>query len=191
MQTIVRGEDRLLNLRMLIKDSHEPFDLVDWSKIEVTFNKQDRTKLSKTTDLIAAVVATFTYEGVIFSADNAGEDGNNIQLVFDGNDDVDTVVGVWNAANPTNAVSHNGTGTEVLSADTIQLNGGRDAYRDVEVINTTLGKISVKLTDVDTASLKRGSKQNIKAVVDKGDHPNGERRIVIFESALNIIDGDL
>ena len=191
MQTIVRGEDRLLVLRMLFKNTHEPFDLDGVTKITVQFTNADRTVLEKTTDLIAATKAAFTYQDVIFVANTAGNQGNNIELVFDGNDNVTTVVDTWNAANPTNLVTHNGTGLEVLDTATIQLNGGRDAYQDVEIVNATLGKISVKLTDVNTSSLRRGSKQNIKAVVDKGEHPNGERRIVIFESALNVIDGDL
>jgi hypothetical protein len=61
-----------------------------------------------------AVAATATEQTVTFTADNAGVDGNSISLVFDGIEDITTIVDAWNTANPTNTVSHDGTGTDVL-----------------------------------------------------------------------------
>lgn len=68
--------------------------------------------------------AEVTEQAVTFTADATGEDGNSISLTFDGVDDIDTVVGAWNTANPTNTCSHNGTGTNVLTSATVSLVGG-------------------------------------------------------------------
>jgi hypothetical protein len=75
-------------------------------------------------------VATFaetTYNTVVFRAVTAGLDGNSISLIFNGSDDVDTVIGVWNAAHPTNTVAYVGThGADVLGAGTATLSGAVD-----------------------------------------------------------------
>lgn len=42
---------------------------------------------------------------VYFQADNIGDTGNSISLVFDGVDDADTVLNAWNTANPWNTAS--------------------------------------------------------------------------------------
>lgn len=81
--------------------------------------------------VIPAVAASATYEGVTYTADNAGIIGNSISLVFDGIQDIDTVVLAWNTANPANTVSFSGgVGTTVPSAGTVELSGGTDALND-------------------------------------------------------------
>ena len=71
-----------------------------------------------------SVAADGEHGGVTFTADNAGKDGNDIILSFDGVQDIDAAVAEWNGANAGNTVSHNGTGTDVLGAGAIQLSGG-------------------------------------------------------------------
>jgi hypothetical protein len=123
----------------------------------------------------------------VFTADTAGANGNNISLVFDGVDDIDTVVNAWNVANPTNTVSHNGTGTDVLSAGTINLASGRDAWRDVEVISEEAGKISIHLTDSDTQDFRRGNNQSFRVIIDK----DTDRRIALFDGMINVSDASI
>lgn len=62
----------------------------------------------------------------VFTADNPGEAGNSISLVFDGILDVSAVVTAWNTANPGNTVSFTGAGATVPSAQTTTLSGGAD-----------------------------------------------------------------
>jgi len=190
--TIVRGEDRPLILRMVFKESREPFDLVNWSKVTIQFRKADRSILEKDSDLVGGVFATMLYEAVNYTAATVGSGGNGILLPFDGIKNIATVVSEWNTANPTNQVVHDASDDLVVpSTANVQLIGGVDPTRNVEVINEAVGKISVHLTDADTQSLKTGPNQSFKVIVDKGDHPNGERRVVIFDSALNVINADI
>jgi len=70
------------------------------------------------------VQATITVGPNVFTAVNYGLSGNLISLVFDGVDDVSTVVAAWNAANPANQVSFTGSGATVPSAQTANLAGG-------------------------------------------------------------------
>ena len=189
---IIRGEDRPLILKMIFKGSTDPFDLVNWTKITVEFRKSDRTILEKTTDLQGGAFATFTEQTVVFTADVIGIGGNSISLVFDGIDDLDTVVNAWNGANPTNTVAFTGqAGTFVPTAITVNLAGGVAQTQEVSVINETLGKISVTLTDTDTLALKTGPNQSFRVFVDKGAPPNGDRRMIFFDSALNVINADI
>lgn len=190
--TIIRGEDRPLILRMIFRESQEPFDLVNWTKVTVQFRKADRSLLEKDSDLVGGAVATAVHQTVNYSAITVGVNGNNILLEFDGSKDIATVIGLWNAANPTNTVGSDAADELVIpSVTSLQLAGGLDQIRSVEVINETLGKISVALSDADTNSLKTGPDQSFKVIVDKGEHPSGERRIVLFDSALNVINTDI
>jgi hypothetical protein len=70
------------------------------------------------------VQATITVGPNVFTAVNYGTSGNLISLVFNGTDDVTTVVAAWNAANPTNQVTFTGSGATVPSAQTANLIGG-------------------------------------------------------------------
>ena len=76
----------------------------------------------------AATTASKLEQGITFTADNSGSIGNSISLVFDGLTTVATVVGQWNLNNPSNTVSHDGTGTEVPTSVTVTLEGGQDAF---------------------------------------------------------------
>lgn len=85
--------------------------------------------------------ASNTVSGVTFTADHNGTDGNSIALVFDGTLTTDQVKLAWNNANPYNTVSHNGTGSEVISAQTLNLINGTllvndkdPVYKDVDGI---------------------------------------------------------
>lgn len=122
----------------------EDSGLIDWQannayrvgdKVKVTglgntpnASFQVQSYISRSGENIAATFADTTYEGVTFTADNSGTDGNSISLVFDGIDDIDTVVDQWNLNNPTNTVSFSGgLGTDVLNAGTASLTGGQEA----------------------------------------------------------------
>ena len=61
-----------------------------------------------------------------FTAVSRGTIGNSISLVFDGIDDVTTVVNAWNVANPNNMVSFTGSGATVPSAQTVNLSGAEN-----------------------------------------------------------------
>lgn len=84
--------------------------------------------LSKSGLSVAGQAASATEQGVTFTADNIGTAGNAISLVFNGSDDIDTVVGAWNLSNPANTVSHDGTGTDVLTSATVNLSNGIDPF---------------------------------------------------------------
>jgi hypothetical protein len=190
--TIIRGEDRPLIVRMVFRDSGEPFDLVGWTKITVQFRKADRTILEKDSDPVGGVLATVLYETVNYTAVNFGLAGNTISLVFDGVKDIATVVSDWNTANPTNTITHDAPSDLVVpTASTVNLVGGVEQTTSVEVLNETLSKISIDLTDVDTNSLKVGPNQSFKVIVDKGLPPEGDRRIVLFDSKLNVLNADI
>ncbi len=70
------------------------------------------------------VKATATVGPNVFTAVNFGTSGNLISLIFNGTDDVSTVVAAWNAANPTNQVVFTGSGATVPTAQTVNLTGG-------------------------------------------------------------------
>jgi hypothetical protein len=72
------------------------------------------------------VQASATVGPNVFTAVVYGTSGNLISLVFDGIDDVSTVVAAWNAANPANQVSFTGSGATVPSAQTVNLLNGAE-----------------------------------------------------------------
>lgn len=76
------------------------------------------------------VKASATYFGVTFEAKYTGVLGNSIALVFDNTKTTDEVRAIWNAANPDNMVEHNGLGTEVLPAGTLDLINGASFVAD-------------------------------------------------------------
>lgn len=77
------------------------------------------------------------HEGVEYKADNEGQ--GDISLVFDGADDIATVVSAWNTANSGNEVSHDGTGTDVPTAITLMLLGDGIYHltRDAQAVTDT------------------------------------------------------
>ena len=73
------------------------------------------------------VASSVVYDTVTFTAVTPGADSNAIDLVFNGSDDIDTVVNAWNAANPNNQVSFSGqAGTYIPTSGTADLDGGAD-----------------------------------------------------------------
>lgn len=184
---IVRGEDRVLTLAIKQEHDGEPYDLTGWTKITVDFKKQNGQLLQKTSDLVGGQAASAEHEGVTFTADNLGTDGNSISLVFNGTDDINTVVGAWNSANPSNTASHDGAGTDILSSATINLSGGEDQIRYVDIMgNAVLGKMQVILDENDTSSLRLGKAQTIRAKIEKDE----DTRYALFRNAINVTSQD-
>lgn len=65
---------------------------------------------------------------VVWIADNPGTGADDIELVFDGVDDTDTVLAAWNASNPSNTASvFAGTGNFVPTAQTVEFGGAGEA----------------------------------------------------------------
>ena len=97
--------------------------------------------------------ASVIYDTVTFSANFAGIAGNSISLVFNGTDTVATVVGIWNAANPTNTVAYSGLGTYVPAAGTAALIGGTDSHGlDTWILNPSIVVTAVNLDIRDLAA---------------------------------------
>ena len=76
------------------------------------------------------VQAAGIYGGVTYTSDRTGPIGN-ATLTFDGVDSIDTVVNAHNQANWWQKVTHDGTGTEVPAAGTVDLRAG-DYFIDYE-----------------------------------------------------------
>ena len=62
--------------------------------------------------------------GLNFEGKYNGVEGNLITLTFDGVLTADEVMVTWNNANPTNMVTHDGVGTEVIASQVVVLTGG-------------------------------------------------------------------
>jgi hypothetical protein len=74
----------------------------------------------------------------LVQADNIGAFGNVGPFIFNGTDDVDTVVAAWNAANPSDTASVISGGTVIPTAQSINLaGGGVNGFRSG--LNTFLG----------------------------------------------------
>jgi len=189
---IVRGEDRTLILRIIQAKDGEPYDLTGVTKVTAEFRTSKNNVLQKTTDLVGDVAATGVHDTVTFTADNTGTAGNSVSLVFNGSDDIDAVVAAWNGANPGNTVSHDGTGTTVLTATTLNLTGGKDPIAYVSILSpAVLGKVQVILNEEDTNSLRLGKNQSIRLFLDTGAHPDGVRRVALFRNKIDVINNNL
>jgi hypothetical protein len=76
------------------------------------------------------VAASVSYASVTYTSSNLGSSGNNVALVFDGTDDIDTVLLAWNTANPTNLITSDAAnGAVVPAAGTATLLGGLNPRR--------------------------------------------------------------
>jgi hypothetical protein len=187
---IASGTDRQPLVRLRNPKTGDPLDLTNATKIQFSFNKRDRSKLVVDDTQVPAQKAQGSIDTVTFLADNVGALGNDIILQFNGVDDIDTVVGDWNAANPTNTVSHNGVGTDVISTQSLRLTDGYDAYLPVEINgDPKLGKVILRLLERDTVLLKRGPQQSFSVTIDFGTFPGGER-IKGFYDRLDVLDDD-
>lgn len=188
---IISGSDASIIVRLRNPKTGDPIDLTNYTKIQFRFKNSDRTDLFLDNTLIPATKAQITYSNVIFIANVAGANGNDIFLQFDGVSNIDTVVAAWNTANVGNEVSHNGVGTDVLDASTVRLTDGYDAYSPVEVVGQeNLGKVSISILEKETANLRRGNNQSFSMSIDYGTWPGGTRIKGVFDN-LNVIDSDL
>ncbi len=79
-------------------------------------------QLTAVADVSQAAFATIGSNTII--ATELGYIGNSIALVFDGTSDVAVITGNWNTANPSNPVTYTGSGSNVYSAQTLNLSGG-------------------------------------------------------------------
>ena len=184
---IYRGSDKNFLTRLKNTKTGDPYDLTNATLIQVTFEKSNRGKLILTSENVPATKAQATHGQVTFTAEIGGNTGNAIRLLFNGVDDVDAVVGAWNSANPTNRVSHNGVGTEVLSTASINLTGGYNAYQPVQIWgDPKYGKILVSMLEKETLSLRAGTSQSFSITIDNGDNPGGFRNIGIFEQGVDV-----
>lgn len=182
---IGRGEDVTLPLWITLKK--RPQSLQGLTTITVEFKTQDGGTLQKTNKPVEGVAASVTSQGVLFTADNEGVAGDSISLVFNGTDTLDAVVGNWNTINPNNTVNHGGVGSSVLTADTVNLTGGKDPVTYVNVIGSPdVGNLSVYLNDSDTESLRLGKLQTFRAVLEWGDAPEGIKRYAYFRNCLTV-----
>ena len=172
---IYRGSDITTPFSLTNRETGYIFQLTGATQIQAIFTKSDRSDLILTMTEIPAVNAFGTYTDILFTALTAGAIGNDVALVFDGIKDVDTVVSEWNAANPGNTVEHDGIGTEVLVTGTLDLEEGFNAYTPITILDALNGIIQVILIDAHTSLLRIGENQDVKFIVDFGEHPTGQR----------------
>lgn len=187
--SIISGADVSATIRLKNQKTRDPLDLTDATKIQFKFDTRNRDTLTIDNSEVPAVKAQILYSGVTFIAQNAGANGNDIILQFDGISDIDTVIGVWNTANPTNQVTFTGgLGTDVLPSSTVRLTDGYDAYFPVSVVgDPLLGKVKIALLESQTKLLKRGPNQSFLVTIDYGTFPGGNR-IKGFFDKLDVLD---
>ena len=186
---IHRGADSLLSIRVL-DTTGKPYDLTGYSLITVELPNCVQGSFSIDSTPIPAVPATATYESVVFTATTGGVDGNLISLVFDGVDDIDTVISDWNAANVGNEVGFSSdtiAGTDVLPAGTVNLLGGVDSFEKIKNVDPRLGEFDLKLISQDSNQLRVGQNQAMVVHIDKnGTHPDSDRETVVNEDAITV-----
>jgi hypothetical protein len=185
---IKKGSDSTPIFKLRGRYSNDPMDLTGVFNITVELTKANRSKLVIDMTELPSQKAYFEEGSVKIIADYAGAIGNSIVLAFNDVDDLDTVIGTWNTANPSNTVSHNGVGDEIYNGNK-RLWGGLDAYTPIEVDgNPILGRVKIRLLDTDTQLLKRGDNQSVKVIIDFGAPPSGDRKIAIFDDRLDVVD---
>ncbi len=183
---IYRGQDKTVIFKLRHKNG-DPVDLTGLTNIYVSFQKADRSELILSKTQVSAKKASATVYGISFIADNAGANGNNILLSFDGITIVDIIVSDWNTANPSNTVTYVGDENYVFPTQDIALTGGVDTYIPVTVVgDDILGKVQCILIEYNTSSLRIGKNQNIKFTLDYGPNPNGIRIITVLDGELDV-----
>jgi hypothetical protein len=192
---IRRGSDA--TFKIYLRDSFDrPYDLTGWTRLRVRLPKENIGAVEVNSDAIPAAKAYATIQvdvggdlvSVRFEAVTGGEAGNDIELVFNGTDTLDDVVGAWNTANPTNTVSHDADdGTIVPEAQTVALDQGLDSYYKVYPSSPLqLGEVNVVLSEADTSLLKIGRTQAVEITIDKGNHPAGKRVVVLCKDSIAV-----
>lgn len=183
---IVRGEDKTLLIKVRDKETNDPINLSNVTRISVELIKSNRSKMIKTNASIPATKAFYDLTedsmNYRFEAVNGGGLGNDILLVFDGIQSISSVLNIWNTNNPTNQVTLVlGDDTDILNEQDIQLYGGLDEYQAVSIEDDPLlGKIKLVLLETETNSLRRGDNQLMKITIDWGNPPSGIRKVIKF-----------
>lgn len=185
---IYRGADKTFLIRLKSSKTYDPFPLDNTTHIQVVFINADRTKLVLTNGTIPAKKAQASKDNVLFTAQEAGNLGNSIIINSNGVDTYDDLVSAWNDENPTNLVAHNAPdGSAIPSIGEINLTGGHNAYKPVEVFDDPkLGKIQVTITEKETAKLRTGNNNSFTVILDNGDKEGGFRNMGSFEQKVDI-----
>ncbi len=173
--TIVRGSDKKIRLK-LRKRNGDPYTKVGDAKlIEVKFTKKDGTTLILNDVQNAAKASTVLFQGVNYTAVTPGVGGNTIALVFNGSDNIQTVINAHNGANPTNQVSSDAADDQVVPiAGTATLVQGEDAFKSVEPesgVPVTHGFLTLDMREVDTGELLLLKNSRVKMLVHRDQLP--------------------
>jgi hypothetical protein len=187
---IKRGSDKRFVVKLRYKNG-DPRDLTGVDDITIKLPKKDGTKLTIDTTEIPAVKSSAVYLGVTYTAVTGGKLGNSIILPFDGVKTITQVITDWNTANPSNTVSSNAATPNVTVPTTanLKLANGSDAYQKVSVMSpVVLGKILLKLPNVDTASLRLANEQSIEVAIVDGDDPVDDSIGLVIPNAIDVID---
>jgi hypothetical protein len=187
---IIRGADSNFTIYVVDADGR-PVDLTGYTLLKLRLPKGNSGSITVTSEETPAVAAyttvTIGSEIVTITADTLGITGNSVSLVFDGVDDLDTVIDAWNTANPSNTVSHDATGDEVPSAQTLELDQGSAAYKKLNAPSPLeLGVILVTLPDTDTEDLRIGKNLTAELTIDRGAASAGNRTMVLIKDAMSV-----
>jgi len=146
-------------------------------------------------DLVLGASATATWEDVVFTSINKTLDANSIVLVTNGVDDLDTIVGNWNIANPTNEAGFNGDSL-TLTASVVNLAGGSDPI--IEAKSTAASVKSCVFTAVNFGVAGNsivltydGSTDSIISQVNSWNSANIGNEVSSNADTLVIAGGDL
>jgi len=166
--TVVHGEDRLIALRIMAVDG-TPYNLTGNTEIKAKFRKSDNNILTLTKLASNGVKAKKTYAGVTYTASATGVLGNSISLVFTGIDSITAIVNTWNAANPSNTVTHNSSSpASIPAAGTVTLVDGANDYSSIVIVDAVSGRLSITLRDEDSRMLRLGDRQDFTVELTAG-----------------------
>ena len=185
---IIRGEDKTVVFKIRERGSNDPINLDGVTNITIKLLQANRQELVLDMVQLPAKKAKIEVQDVKIVADNAGGMGNSIVLVFDGIQDLDTVINEWNNNNPANTVSHNGNGDELFEGE-FRLFGGLESYRAVDIdSDPLLGRVKLTLNELQTIRLRTGNNQSVPITIDWGYPPSGTRRIARFDNRLDVVN---
>lgn len=116
--------------------------------------------------------ANGTYDNIDFTQDSPYYSAippalaNKIEITFDGVSDTDTIINAYNLANPTNTVSHNGVGTDILSAGTVSLNNSTVLNNQYKVYFEDGGEKGVVLDRYNFIKTAEGHEIHLESALD-------------------------
>lgn len=108
---------------------------------------------------------TFTPTSPYFSTLPATLD-EDLTVAFDGIRNLDTIVNNFNLANPNNTISHNGTGTSILTNGSVSLNNVQDLNNQYRVIFDDGGEKQITLDRFNFINTAEGQKIHIEQLFD-------------------------